>query len=91
MTKKLRQKLNILKTKRAFEVKQKEFYITFKGLLVAKNCLRPESAPLKNKYWRNPIHKESAENLHEKKNPPKDHCEKFKAEPIRAKFVICHN
>ena len=32
--------------KRAFEVKQKAFFIIFKGLSVAKNCLRPESAPL---------------------------------------------
>ena len=39
--------LNILKTKRAFQVKQKVFFITFKGLSVAKNCLRPESAPLR--------------------------------------------
>ena len=34
--------------KRAFEVKQKAFFITFKGLPVAKNCLRPESAPLRS-------------------------------------------
>ena len=32
--------------KSAFEVKQKTFFIIFKGLSVAKNCLRPESAPL---------------------------------------------
>ena len=31
---------------RAFEVKEKTFFIIFKGLSVAKNCLRPESAPL---------------------------------------------
>ena len=37
--------LNILK--RAFEVKWKSFLIIFKGLSVAKNCLRPESAPLR--------------------------------------------
>ena len=46
MTKKSRQKLNILKTKRAFEVKKKAFFIIFKGLSVAKNCLRSESAPI---------------------------------------------
>ena len=41
--------LNISRTKRAFEVKQKAFFIIFKGLSVAKNRLRPESAPLKEK------------------------------------------
>ena len=44
--KKSRQKLNILRTKRAFEVKWKAFFIIFKELSVTKNCLRPESAPL---------------------------------------------
>ena len=52
MTKKSRQfkylnifkKLNILRTKRAFQ--KKAFFIIFKGLSFAKNCLRPESAPL---------------------------------------------
>ena len=39
-------KLNIVRTKRAFEVK-KAFSITFKGFLLAKNCLRPESVALK--------------------------------------------
>ena len=34
--------------KRAFEVKQKAFFINFKGLPVAKNCLRPECAPLRS-------------------------------------------
>ena len=34
--------------KRAFEVKQKAVFIIFKGLSVAKNCLRAESASLKN-------------------------------------------
>ena len=32
--------------KRAFELKQKAFFIIFKGLSIAKNCLRPESVPL---------------------------------------------
>ena len=39
--------LNILRTKRVIKVKSKAFFIIFKGLLVPKNCLRPESAPLK--------------------------------------------
>ena len=39
-------KLNILRTKRTFKVRKKNFFVTFKGLSVAKNCLRPESAPL---------------------------------------------
>ena len=38
--------LNILRTKRAFEVKQKVFFTIVKGTSVAKNCLRSESAPL---------------------------------------------
>ena len=38
--------LNIFRTKRALEVKEKVFFIIFKGLSVAKNCLRPEGAPL---------------------------------------------
>ena len=38
--------LNILRLKRAFKVKQKVFFITFKGLLVVKNPLRPKSVPL---------------------------------------------
>ena len=38
--------LNILKTRRAFKVKQKAFSIIFKGLSVAINYHRPESAPL---------------------------------------------
>ena len=39
--------LNILRTKRAFEVKSKAFFIIFKWFSVAKNCRRPESASLK--------------------------------------------
>ena len=30
----------------AFKMKWKVFLITFQGLSVAKNCLRPETAPL---------------------------------------------
>ena len=40
------QNFNILRTKRAFKVKWKSFSIIFIGLLMAKNCLRPESRPL---------------------------------------------
>ena len=39
--------LNILKTKRAFKMKQKAYFIIFKALRVAKTYLRPEKAPLK--------------------------------------------
>ena len=38
--------LNILRTEKAFEMKWKAFVIIFKGLSVAKNCLRPESVLL---------------------------------------------
>ena len=37
--------VHILRTKRAFNMKQKVFFIIFKGLLVARNCLRPKSGP----------------------------------------------
>ena len=36
-----------MKTKRAFKVKWKTFFIIFKGVSVARICLRPESVPLK--------------------------------------------
>ena len=35
-----------MRTKRAFKTKYKAFFTFFKGLSVAKNCLRSESAPL---------------------------------------------
>ena len=41
---------NILRAKRGFKVNQKAFFIIFKGLSVAKNCLRLESAFLKTFY-----------------------------------------
>ena len=41
--------LNILRMKRAFEVKWKVFFIIFKGLWVSKNSFKPESVLL-NKY-----------------------------------------
>ena len=40
--------LNILRTRRALKEKQKAFFIFFKGLLIVKNGLRPESAFLSN-------------------------------------------
>ena len=48
MTKNSRQKFNYHENKgeRAFKVKQKAFFIIFKVLSIAKNCLRPENAPL---------------------------------------------
>ena len=33
--------------KRAFAVIQKTFFISFKGLSIAKNCLGPETVPLR--------------------------------------------
>ena len=35
-----------MRTKRAFKVKSKAFFIIFNELSVVKNCLRPESVPL---------------------------------------------
>ena len=46
MTKKSRQNSNILRTKRDFKVQRKAFLIIFKGFLVSKFCLRPESSPV---------------------------------------------
>ena len=45
MTKKKDKNLNILRKKRSFKVKKRAFLIIFKRFSVAKNCLRPESAP----------------------------------------------
>ena len=39
--------LNISRTKRPFKMKQKSIFIIFKGGPVAINCLKPESASLK--------------------------------------------
>ena len=39
--------LNILRTKRAFKMKQKPFFIFFKRISFAKSCLKPESTPWK--------------------------------------------
>ena len=46
-----------MSTKRAFKVKQKAFFIIFKGLSVGKNYLRPESPPLNLEPWRFGDHK----------------------------------
>ena len=48
MTKTSIKKKNILRTKIAFNVNKKKKISIFKELSMAKNCLRPESAPLKN-------------------------------------------
>ena len=48
MTKKTRQKLKYLKNEKSFRDEKKAFFIIFKELSVAKNCLRPESVPLNN-------------------------------------------
>ena len=45
MTKKSRQKVTYLEKKKAIKVKEKAIFCFFKELSVAKNCLRPGSAP----------------------------------------------
>ena len=42
---------NISRTKRAFKVKWKVFFMIFKGLSVARNCLRSENPPLRISFW----------------------------------------
>ena len=37
----------------AFMMKQKPVFIIFKGLSVAKNCLRPKNAPFRDLYFIN--------------------------------------
>ena len=37
----------ILRTKEAFKIKSKAYFVHFKGLSVAKNCPKLESEPLK--------------------------------------------
>ena len=53
--------LSILRTKRAFEMKWKAFFIIFKGFSVAKNCPRFKSAPLNLavQFWLNEAIQES--------------------------------
>ena len=48
MTIKSEKKFKYLENKRAFKAKYKVFFIICKGISVAKNCLRPESANVKN-------------------------------------------
>ena len=55
MTKKSKQKFKYLEDEKSFQGKMKSIFIFFKGLSVAKDCHRPESAPLKHfpeKYFR---------------------------------------
>ena len=47
MTKKSRQKLNYLEDEKSFWSQTKSIFHIFKGLSFAKNCLRPDCAPLK--------------------------------------------
>ena len=47
MTKTSKQKFKYLENEKRFQGETKVFFIRFKELSVAKNCLRPESAPLK--------------------------------------------
>ena len=49
MTKKSTQKYKYFENKMSFYVEYKPLFIIFKGLLFAKNCLRPENAPLNAK------------------------------------------
>ena len=56
-----------MRTKRAFEVKQKTFFIIFKGLSVAKKYLRPQGAPLKRSVWLSISLEFPEENLRRKK------------------------
>ena len=46
MNKMLRQKLKYLENEKSFLDEIKTFFINFRGLSVAKNCLRPDSATL---------------------------------------------
>ena len=46
MTKKLRQTFKYLENEKIFQGEIKSFFIIFKGISFAKNCHRPESAPL---------------------------------------------
>ena len=46
MTENSRQKFKYLENEKSFSGEIKAFSSIFKGLSVAKNCLRPENAPL---------------------------------------------
>ena len=45
ITKKSGQNLNVSRKKIAFNMKNKGFFIIFKGLSIVRKCLRPESGP----------------------------------------------
>ena len=47
MTKNSRQKFKYLENEKSFQGEMKSICIFFKGLSVAKSCLRPDSVPLK--------------------------------------------
>ena len=51
MNKNSRQNLKYLENEKSFWDKIKNIYHNFKGPSVAKNFLRPESAPLTSKIW----------------------------------------
>ena len=46
MTKMSRQKLKYIENEKSFRGEIKSIFTIFKGLSVAKNCIRPDSAPL---------------------------------------------
>ena len=46
MIKKSRQKLKYIENEKSFRGEIKSIFTIFKGLSVAKNCIRPDSAPL---------------------------------------------
>ena len=50
MTKKSRQKLKYLENGKIFWGEIKSIFIILNGLLVAKNCLRPDSGPIKERH-----------------------------------------
>ena len=47
MIKKSQQKYKYLKNEKSLKVKEKVFFINFKGISVARNCIRAGNAPLK--------------------------------------------
>ena len=49
---KVKTKTYISWDRRAFEIKFEAFFIIFKGVSVAKNCLRPESVPLMSTFFK---------------------------------------
>ena len=51
MGKKSRQKFKYLENEKSFQDEIKTFFFNFEGLSVAKNCLRPETAPSKGRHF----------------------------------------